>query len=333
MIAQTKQRLQVLLPETDEIQMTYAPSNDHLYFIGENGIYALDGKVELGSGRDKITPRLACPVSIDHADPSPRSNLIVFIEEGAVKVFEPEKTQVETSIPAPVPESEFVEAIAHPTGSHLLALLEIEKEDEEFLYYKWLLYGMNEKTGIEIFSDASLRPPSLLCQCDPASVVFYDSQSEQLILYNIQTHQSQKFPLPASLNSVESICPNLPKNRIVISGTDEDSYERTYILSDWSQVIKELELDTPHGHLQAISWSPDGRFLLFRNRSDTTDTYYLTDHTFEMDTAIISLKRGEIDHVDWTWLEDDWQLACGIQSHDFTLYEMYLFTVERNGSN
>ena len=250
----------------------------------------------------------------------PSSRRAAWLDDERIFVFDIKHKKIETTLSSPSNDSGIVDIFLSPTGQKALFIVETERDDEAFLLYDWFVYDFQNKNKTKVFQESSINPPLFISWLkDKEDLVFYDSGAEGAFSINFHTHHIKDFNLPIPDLKVENIVTSSKNDIMAMSGTGAQDKSKIFLFSKSSASIHETDIGSSDADLIALEWSPQGKWLLFKDQLPVRNTYYLLKHDLTETIDIIDLKTESMDFVDPIWLYDDSHL-CWISENKLWIY-------------
>lgn len=303
---------------SDKIEAVYFSHFDSaLIILCEKALYKLSKekieRIMTSSGKKisgdviMVEPTLIYQGEIQDFHMSRLSNKAVWLDGDDMVIFDISEENIVKEIARLSAEEDVVDAYLSPSGQKLLFIVELDREEDDLLFYNWYLCDIVTGDSEALFSEPLARPPVFLSWMENETrMLFSDAVDEVPFLMNVSGFSRQELKIPVLETGLQGLLTSFQHGYIAITTTDRLDRGRVSIISSELELLEELDIEGPDSDLRAVEWSPGTSRLLVSHRMSKENRYYLVQSNLKDVHRLMTLDSStslEFRHP--TWLYDD----------------------------
>ena len=235
-----------------------------------------------------------------------------WIDDGKLIIFNLDQETTERIISLPRGEEEFLEVHIDPSGKLVLALVEIDKEEEAFCLYQWRILEINKEEWKD-FGAVPVVDPDEFLLWDPGTNGAIMNRGSEGNLYQLKTENGGQRSLnlgewPGEF--IESSSFNIENKTPTFCIQNEEEQGEVFIYSRNDGIFNKMT------HFQmlkikpeGIAWSPSGNWFLFKDVSLEEPVVTMLSRGGERLHKILPISGDGQEDFSPQWLWDDRHIA------------------------
>jgi len=298
--------------------VSYSECRDSIYVGNDSGIMSItevdwrhrsatSSDIILAVGAEANLKRVYSN-EVEEFDAAGKGTRAAWIEEGKIVIFDLDRETVECIFDPHDDEERYAEVHMDPFGRSVLALAEIDKEEESFFLYEWRVVNIDQKEWRVLDKTQTTQPNAFLTWVpNGEEIIFYDEDDE--IIFAMKKDGSQKSRLShISLPEISMVSLSYSRDgrSLALCYKDQNEQGHIFIGSGISSELRELApFQTLDINPDFISWSPFGNWILFRDTHPSEPIMRLITTDGKEIYSLFPVPEDDVEEPIVRWLSDE----------------------------